>query len=653
MWHNNLIKIMLNEEEYKPMKFYSNILNISSRTLYSDINKIDYLIKKFQIVIDRKPNSGVKLLGSPEKKTELLNSLKFNTQSEMVFSPKERQLKIARLLLVEEETLSYQKLSDYFFVSKTSIAKDINEISSFLLSENVYIESDKKGTRINGTEIQKQYALKKFMNLLLEHKECLADEDFFKLAPDVLKEVFPPEIVEMVFKTVIRIEKTLNIALSDYYLKSLVLTLIAFIYKLSKGTQIHSERTFIFEEIKTLETYLIAKNILETLSNILHLTFNKNDIDYLNRVLIAHGLKPELKNKTQTKKYIKIVSDAIKEMSTIMHVDLTKDQKLFDGIMFHLIPMEYRLKMGIRIKNPLLNEIKDQYSVTLSATWYVLFKVKDELDMTLTEDEVAFIMVHFQAAIDRNIQVKKILIVCPTGIGTSELIANKIKRFLPSHDIIEVVPMHKIYENNIDNVDLIISSLQLDIKTKPIIYVSALVSNADLRNISSFYNNTFYSDNSLGNGIEKYQFEYISEVLDEDLIFTDCSYKTKEECLFEIIKAIEKKQVVFDGFKDSILQREKLGTTSLDSGAAIPHASPETVKSSKVAIMTLKNFILWDNKYINTIILICIANKDIKKVKNILSEIYNIVESRGSINHLLIGKKEKEVFKILGGVEYD
>lgn len=644
---------MLNEEEYKPMKFYSNILNISSRTLYSDINKVDYLIKKFQIVIDRKPNSGVKLVGSPEKKAELLNSLKFNTQCEMVFSPKERQLKIARLLLVEEEILSYQKLSDYFFVSKTSIAKDINEISSFLLCENVYIKSDKKGTRINGTEIQKQYALKKFMNLLLEHKKCLADKDFFKFAPEVLKEVFPPEIVGMVFKTVIQIEKTLNVALSDYYLKSLVLTLIAFIYKLSKGTKIHSERTFIFEEIKTLETYLIAKNILETLSNILNLTFNENDIDYLNRVLIAHGLKPELKNKTQTKKYIKIVSDAIKEMSTIMHVDLTKDQKLFDGIMFHLIPMEYRLKMGIRIKNPLLDEIKDQYSVTLSATWYVLFKVKNKLDMTLTEDEVAFIMVHFQAAIDRNIQVKKILIVCPTGIGTSELIANKIKRFLPSHDIIEVVPMHKIYENNIDNVDLIISSLQLDIKTKPIIYVSALVSNADLRNISSFYNNTFYSDNSLGNGIEKYQFEYISEVLHEDLIFTDCSYKTKEECLFEIIKAIEKKQVVFDGFKDSILQREKLGTTSLASGAAIPHASPETVKSSKVAIMTLKNFILWDNKYINTIILICIANKDIKKVKNILSEIYNIVESRDSINHLLIDKKEKEVFKILGGIEYD
>lgn len=651
--HKDLLKMLLNEEDYKSMNYYSSILNVSPRTLYSDINAINCSIKNFHMKVDRKPGQGIKLVGNLSEKMELLHSLSSSKEKEQTFSTKERQLEIARLLLVEEKTISYQKLSDYFLVSKTSIAKDMEVISSYLNEETVSIQSNKKGTKIIGTEVQMQYSLKVFTNLLLEENKCLAEEDFFKVGPKILKKVYPDKIVEMAFKISSDIENTLNVDLSDYYLKSLVVTLIVFIYRISKRNHVYFERNFVFEEIKTLETYLVAKSILEAIAKELNIGFSESDIDYLNRQLMAHGLKPKIKNEAETKKYREIVSDIIKEMSTVMHVDLTKDQKLFDGIIFHLIPMEYRLKMGLRIQNPLLSEIKTQYSVTFSATWYVMAKVETALDITLTEDEVAFIMVHFQAAIDRNMQVKKILIVCPTGIGSSELIANKIKRFLPSQDIVEVVPMRKVYENDIDNVDLIISSVQLDINKKPVIYVSPLVTNSDLKNISNFYADIFYRDNSLENGIEKYSFKHLSEVLDMDFIFAGRSYNSKEECLMEIIKAMEEKQEVYDGFKESILEREKLGTTALESGAAIPHASPETVKNSKVAIMTLKNFIRWDNRYVNTIILICIAKKDIHKIKNILSEIYQIVENKDNINHLLVRKKEIEIFEVLGGVVVD
>lgn len=647
--HKELVKMMLNQDEYKPMNYYSSILNISPRTLYSDINAINCHINKFQMTVDKKPGEGIRIVGDLQGKIKLQHFLNSDNQSQVTLSTKERQLDIARLLLVEEKTVSYQQLSDHYLVSKTSIAKDMEVIGSYLNDETVSIQSNKKGTKVIGTEVQKQYSLKRYTSLLLKENNCLEEEEFFKNAPEVLKRVYPDKIVKLSFRLVNQIEDALNIALSYYYLKSLVITLIVFIYGLTKRKNTDWEKCLTFQEIVTLETYLIAKDIIEVVAKELKITFNESDIDYLNRQFMAHGLKPKLKSKIETKKYRKIVSDIIKEMSTAMHVELTKDQKLFDGLMFHLIPMEYRLKMGIRIQNPLLNELKAQYSVTLSATWYVMAKVETILGITLTEDEVAFIMVHFQAAIERNTQLKKILIVCPTGIGSSELIANKIKRFLPAQNIVEVVPIRKIYENDLDNVDLIISSVKLDICKKPVVYVSPLVTNTDLKNISNFYADMFYRDHTLCNSINEYHFEYISEVLDKDLIFTNCNCSTKEECLFKMIEAIEEKQDVLDGFKESILEREKLGTTALDSGAAIPHASPETVKNSKIVIMTLKNFIRWDNKYINTIILICIASKDIRKVKNILSEIYEIIEAKENISSLLEGKGKEEIIELLGG----
>ena len=53
---------------------------------------------------------------------------------------------------------------------------------------------------------------------------------------------------------------------------------------------------------------------------------------------------------------------------------------------------------------------------------------------------------------------------------------------------------------------------------------------------------------------------------------------------------------------------------------------------------------------VNTIILISISEKDIKSVKNILSEVYDIVESRESVEKIFLGKNKKEIFDELGGV---
>ncbi|WP_084766928.1 BglG family transcription antiterminator [Clostridium nigeriense] len=647
----DLIKMMINEVDYKTMSYYSALIKVSPRTLYTDVQKINDYLKDFNIQIEKKPRVGIKLNGSIENRMKAIETSNDKNSCNKEYSSDERQLEIMRLLLVNEKTISYQMLSENFWVSKTSISKDIENIESLLNENTVKIESDKKGTRIVGSESQKQYTLKIYTEELLTKKNIVNEKDFLKYAPIILKEVYPENIVDIIFNEVTNFEKTLNSPLTYYYLKSLIITLIVFIFRLSKMHHIKFKKSFIFEEIKSLETYFIAKSTLENISRRLNIITNNEDIDYLNKQLIAHCIKPEFSCIEQTDMYESIVKEAISEMSQIMNINLKSDKKLYEGLLFHIVPMIYRLHIGIRIENPLLNEIKEQYSVTFNATWYVMSKVSEKLNIILNEDEVAFIMVHFQAGIDRNAQVKKILIVCPTGIGSSELIANKIKRFLPSKDIIEVVPIRKIYENNTKNVDLIISSVELEIKNKPIIYVSPLVSNEDLKNISQIYADIFIDTNKfkLTDIEDKKEFKYINKLIGEDFIFTNCKFKNKEECLTYIIDEFTKKSMINNGFKESIMEREKLGSTSLDSAVAIPHALPSTVKKSVIGIMTLDSCIKWSGKNINTVILICISENDIKNVKNILSEVYDIVESKDKVEKIFKGKSRKEIFDELGG----
>lgn len=132
------------------------------------------------------------------------------------------------------------------------------------------------------------------------------------------------------------------------------------------------------------------------------------------------------------------------------------------NILYHLVSMIYRSKLNVPVSNPLLEEIKREYSVLYSTTWLILAGIEKELDIRLTDDEVAFMMIHFQGAIDRLSANRKILIVCPTGIGTSELIANRLKRVFSPQDIVEVVSLRTLYKRDLNKIDLVISSVQLE-----------------------------------------------------------------------------------------------------------------------------------------------------------------------------------------------
>lgn len=69
--------------------------------------------------------------------------------------------------------------------------------------------------------------------------------------------------------------------------------------------------------------------------------------------------------------------------------------------------MIYRLNNNIRLQNPLIKEIKKQYSVMFNITWFVLVDLESKLNIHIPEDEIGFIMVHFQSALERHEDIKK------------------------------------------------------------------------------------------------------------------------------------------------------------------------------------------------------------------------------------------------------
>lgn len=632
-----LIHLLIQNDEYLPVSFYSQKLEKSNRTIYSDLEKIQAAIENEQLILEKKPRIGILLSGPIANKMQILERLNGGSAIPVV-ETQERQWQITKRLLIDTETVTQQSLAQQFHVSTSSIASDLEKISE---RYRITLAASKRGTKITGNEEEIQNSLFRFCEEYLDCHGIEAERLFQEATSITLFDLFPKPIVKIIFEQLEHLQAQTDFYFPAQYLKSLSIRILVFYFRLSQDRHIE-ENEFLFDQIKLIDTYLIANQLLTKVAEKIGFQYDEEDISYVNRQLVGYGVKPNTKEIKSYEKYGETIRKILKNMSEIMQVDFLEDQQLAERFANHFIPMIYRLKMGIVITNPLVEEIRNQYAITFSATWYALANVEKMLEIKFNDEEVALVAMYFQVSLEKSQNGKKILIVCPNGIGTSELIFNKIKRILPAQDIAEITTMDKLYKKNLSNVDLIISSVRLENVAKPIIKVSTLVTQEDIKNINTLYSNLFYSEES--DETAKLEFPYLKRVIDLAFIHTRKRFTDKQTCLNWMIDDLEKKQIVTPDFRKEVFDREEIGETALATGVAIPHAAPQNVLQTKIAIVTLAQPIIWDQRKVQYVLLMCIAKNDRKLVRGVITDIHKIVQSEKQLKLFLAERKAEDIY---------
>ena len=145
----------------------------------------------------------------------------------------------------------------------------------------------------------------------------------------------------------------------------------------------------------------------------------------------------------------------------------------------------FQLTDRIHIRNPLLEDIKAELADVWRLTQYVVNQVfKTWGENAVSEDEVGYLTVHFQAAMERQIARKRVLLVCSTGIGTSHLLKSRILRAFPEWTIVDVISAANLSQVLPDNIELIISTINLPTVTMPVAYVTAFFNDADIKRVT-------------------------------------------------------------------------------------------------------------------------------------------------------------------------
>ncbi|MBF0499381.1 MAG: PTS sugar transporter subunit IIA [Candidatus Riflebacteria bacterium] len=144
----------------------------------------------------------------------------------------------------------------------------------------------------------------------------------------------------------------------------------------------------------------------------------------------------------------------------------------------------------------------------------------------------------------------------------------------------------------------------------------------------------------------------LTEYFKENMIHLDFQAGDKDEALNKMVKILESAGNVDDvvGMRTALIDREKLGTTGVGGGIAIPHARCAAAKELSVGFFRSKegvNFQAIDNQPVHLVFLLLAPVASGGAYLKLLAKISRLLRSDEFRNSLLEAKTPGEVMEII------
>lgn len=613
-------------------------IDVSNRTARKYLHLLEDALKQESLAtIEAKQGNGYQLKIEDARRFDefYLEEVKSQMASKDITTIQEsndRQYYILNRLFFEQSAVYVDAIADELFVSRSTISNDLVEIKKLITPYQIELQSkSNKGIFIVGNEQNIRHFIMNYFFMERLHDNLFA----FSMYANLLEGISVEEIVIIVLDEC----RESQLKLSDFIVYNLVLHIGLAIKRIQNGFFMDIQAPISFDE-DSIE-YQTALKILARIEHAVGITFSSEEADF-----IALHLKNKITAKTIFKK-----ADATEEqiraqlLETLKAIDqdtpfdLEHDTILIDGLMLHFIPLLTRLQNNSSIENPLLEEIKTQYPDLFELTVNYFSKMPVFKSYQVTEGEWAYLAIHITAAVERyfNEQKTHVLVICATGLGSSQMIKNRLEREFGSRILIEkVISYYEIAEQDLSHIDLVISSINLGnvVLNAPIVNVSVFLGKDDIQKInheiSSNKGSHFVAGRKESDRKElvEEQVELIERSFKPDLFYFVGEHSTKDAVLKELISKIEAVEGtdLQENFLKQLKLRESYSSVVFSEFMAVPHPIEALTKEGHVAVAVAPEGITWDKEYQN-IQLVFLLSPDkfgkfeIDKVSQMLVEI--------------------------------
>ncbi|WP_052447584.1 BglG family transcription antiterminator [Clostridium polynesiense] len=680
----DILLFLINHNTFTSVKELAEIFSVSTRTIYSSLKSIDeFLVSQDMKPLERVKGKGLRCLCTNEEKREILRLLQ---QDQILYlSPEERRNRISIYVLTQNTYSTIDEISNILKVSRNTVITDIAYIKEWMKDFSLNLETyPYKGLCIVGKEINIRKAL---LKILLEEGNTL------KSSVIVLGNLLSKDGIQSLEDFIDLLEVRLRTPISDISYYHIRLSFAIALSRMQKGCFIdeHWEQ-LIIEDSREYKALCSLKDRFDKQFNI---SIPKDELIYLSSQLISSSTQGAKDQDGIFHNWIYMQLNLRKFILAVekdLQVELIEDNELFQGLLMHIRPAYYRILNGLSFENPILTQIKEQFSHIHKSVIKNLHLIESRLNISFTEEEASFLTMYFAAAVERkNRENKKIptaAIVCTTGTSTSQILLSQLtNRF-------QINIVGAFSSRNIDKLvkrealDLIITTVDIEAEGVEIIKVNPILSQEDIANLSCVLNNISskfnikriiniikkYGNISDETGLAEELAKYLQphyknekkhlerrkepmliEILNENLVEVNADVKTREEAIIKSGTLLYKNDLVEERYIQAMLDNlEEHGTyIVIAPGIAMPHARPENgVKDIGISIVTLKNPVVFGHKTNDPVrIVIGLCAIDHQTHLAALTELVNILKDESCIEGILNADSSEEIINIIKEVK--
>ena len=496
-----ILQALLEEKEPISIKHLAEKTGISKRTVQRELESVNEVLLPYGMEFASKTGVGVWLAGDEAARAGLLAEAA--SSDEYAASSKEDRRKRLVLEILREKTL--RKLYYYsrkFGVSEATISTDLEAVEAWLSHQGLsMVRKPGSGIEVEGTEENYRRAIRFFIGENIDTKlfRQLYDSDggenyAASLQKNHLGRLLDKEILRRVHECLEGMDNQRMDNLTENAYDGLVIHLAIAINRILQQDVIQVTGEW-QEKMPRDEDYRLAEDIAAELEAEFEVSIPQLEIAYI--CLHLKGAKHEKiqlpgreeRMELADRELRQFVNDLIDAYDGQQAYLLKQDDEFMQGLLAHLQPTIVRLVHGMSIQNPVLADIKENYSEIYARCQRAAQVLADKVGRSVPEEEIGFLAVHFGAALvrleGRKEQIRKVqvAVVCSSGIGLSRLMAAKLEKVFKDRLEMTTYGKHDITPAVEAKIDFIISSLQLEAVQVPVVYVNPLLSEADIGEI--------------------------------------------------------------------------------------------------------------------------------------------------------------------------
>lgn len=668
-----LIWVLLEHEGIISVKNLAEKIGVSKRTVQRELGYMESALKPYGITFMSKTGVGVWLEGKGEDKNRLAEEIG-QGDSYDAGNREERRKRLILQILKEKGLKKLFYYSSQFGVSEATISTDLEAVEDWLGNYGLrVVRKPGSGTVIEGGEENYRRAIRAFID---ENMDTKMIWDAYETGEDLegryetlqksnIGQILNDDIMKQVMECIMSINdhRVMNLTENSYV--GLVIHISIAINRILKNETIEPERKWI-EEVQEDDDYRLAEAMVHELEEQFDIQIPKVEISYI--CLHIKGAKHEkiewggLENDAIEGSELKIlVNEMIDAFDEEQAFYLKQDDEFIQGFLAHLQPTLIRLSHGMKIQNPVLEEIRSNYPEIYDRCCKVSKVLEAKIQKEVPAEETGFLAVHFGAALERlegkNVKIRKVNvgIVCSSGIGISRLMSSKLEKVFRDRVLFTAYGKNDISPYIIGNTDFLISSIPLKLKEIPVISVNPLLNDQDMENIRKM---VFQYERMPGKQKQENEFTLQLEEINQmaaqinTVIKHMEFFKVDNQITFdELLTAVGEKMSPYSDrsemIREDIMRRERISSQVFaEFGFALLHTRTKGVIRPSFAVCMTKDLKAFEDPYfkgISVVFIMLVPDDEHIKINNqILGYISTLlIEEYDFMEAVLRGNKEE------------